>query len=57
VDDDYRYTIIGRNARDYLWIMSRDPNPPEEDYDRLVDMAEAQGYDPAEIRRVPQRWE
>jgi apolipoprotein D and lipocalin family protein len=57
VDDDYRYTIIGRNARDYLWIMSRDPDPPEDDYERLVEIAAAQGYDPAEIRRVPQRWE
>ena len=23
LDDDYQYTVIGRNKRDYLWIMAR----------------------------------
>ena len=35
VDDAYRETIIGRNARDYVWIMSRTPTLPEADYCRL----------------------
>ena len=26
VDDDYRHTVIGRQKRDFLWIMARHPN-------------------------------
>ena len=25
VDDDYRHTVIGRSARDYVWLMAREP--------------------------------
>jgi apolipoprotein D and lipocalin family protein len=56
LDPDYRFTIIGRTARDYLWIMARDPDVDEATYARLVALAVAEGYDAAAIRRVPQRW-
>lgn len=56
VSDDYRLTLIGREARDYLWIMARTPSIPEADYQRLVGIASAQGYDISKILRVPQRW-
>ena len=51
---DYETTIIGRNKRDYLWIMARDPKLPREALERLVDMAVMLGYDRALIQ-FPER--
>lgn len=56
VDPGYTQTVIGREARDYVWIMARSPQIAEADYERLVAFVAAQGYDTAKIRRVPQRW-
>jgi apolipoprotein D and lipocalin family protein len=56
LDDDYTETIIARTARDYVWIMARKPVLPEAEYQRLVAVVESVGYDPARLRRVPQRW-
>lgn len=56
VDAAYQQTIIGRNQRDYAWIMARSPQIPESDYRRLVDMLAVEGYDIGEIRKVPQNW-
>lgn len=54
VSPDYRHTIIGRSARDYVWIMSREQHPSETDYADLVARVKAAGYDTAQLRRVPQ---
>jgi apolipoprotein D and lipocalin family protein len=56
LDPDYRRTIIGVPDRDYVWLLSRDAELDEAEYQRLVGEAERLGYDAAEIRRVPQRW-
>nr|WP_295375735.1 lipocalin family protein [uncultured Pseudacidovorax sp.] len=56
VDPDYSLTIIGRSARDYAWIMARQPAIPEQRYDAAVTRLRALGYDTAKLRRVPQRW-
>ena len=56
LNDDYSQTVIGRNKRDYVWIMARTPQVPEADYRRLVKELEGQGYDIARLRRVPHRW-
>jgi apolipoprotein D and lipocalin family protein len=52
---DYSTTIIGRNKRDYLWIMARTPVLPEDQYTALLRKAVAFGYDSSQIRKVPQR--
>jgi apolipoprotein D and lipocalin family protein len=57
VDDDYSVTVIGRHQRDYVWIMARSPQIPKGEYDRLVGIVAAQGYDTEALRKVPQRWE
>jgi apolipoprotein D and lipocalin family protein len=57
LDDDYTLTVIGRQARDYVWIMARAPAIPDADYARILAFLEAQGYDVSKIRKVPQRWE
>ena len=56
VSEDYRQTIIGRNRRDYIWIMARTPHLPDEDYQRLLNKASELGYDISEIQKVPQDW-
>jgi apolipoprotein D and lipocalin family protein len=55
LDDDYSQTVIGRNRRDYVWIMARTPAIPESDLLMLLRLVEEQGYDIGKIRRVPHR--
>ncbi len=52
---DYSVTIIGRLRRDYVWIMARRPSLPYSEYDRLVDLVAAAGYDTSKLRKVPQQ--
>ena len=56
LDDDYTQTIIGRQKRDFVWIMARTPQIPESDYERLVEFVGSLGYDTSQIEKVPQRW-
>ena len=56
LNDSYTQTVIGRNKRDYVWIMARTPAIPEEDYAQLVAELAAQGYDTSLLQKVPQRW-
>lgn len=56
LNGDYTQTVIGRNKRDYVWIMARTPAIPEEEYRRIVEQLAAAGYDTGRILRVPQRW-
>jgi apolipoprotein D and lipocalin family protein len=56
VDEDYRRTIIGVPNRKYVWIMSRDPELSDADYQELLDYAVRVGYDGEKVQRVPQRW-
>lgn len=55
LDKDYNLTVIGREKRDYVWIMARKPVIPEKDYQRMVDLVASQGYDVSKIRKVPQQ--
>lgn len=55
INADYTQTVVGRNKRDYVWIMARTPEIPTADYDRLVRELASQGYDITKLRKVPQR--
>lgn len=55
IDEGYEVVIVGRNKRDYLWIMARTPQIPDAQYQALVSRAEAMGYSRADIERVPQQ--
>ena len=57
VDNDYSQTIIGRNKRDYVWIMARTPTISTDDYFRHVKLLREQGYDTSRLKMVPQRWD
>jgi apolipoprotein D and lipocalin family protein len=56
LDSNYTQTIIGRQARDYVWIMTRTPSISESDYQALVQFVQELGYDTSKISRVPQQW-
>lgn len=56
LDKDYATTVIGRSKRDYVWIMARTPQLPENIYQRIVEHLDTQGYDTTRIRKVPQQW-
>ena len=56
LDEQYTRTVIGRTARDHVWIMARAPTLPEADYAALVAELRQQGYAVERLRRVPQRW-
>lgn len=54
---DYTQTIVGHQARNYVWIMARTPTISDDDYRMLVARVANEGYDISKIRKVPQRWE
>ena len=56
LDDDYTQTVIGRQKRDYVWIMARTPEISDDDYDHIIAFVKSIGYDISKIQRVPQRW-
>ena len=56
LDEDYATTIIGRNKRDYVWLMARSPEMSDAEYQRFVDFIGAAGYDTSLVQRVPQQW-
>ncbi|HEX7047489.1 MAG TPA: lipocalin family protein [Gammaproteobacteria bacterium] len=53
LDDAYTQTVIGRSARDYVWIMTRDPHVDADTYRKLVDVVTNLGYDVSKLRKVP----
>jgi apolipoprotein D and lipocalin family protein len=55
LDPGYRVTVIGRSARDHVWIMARTPSIPEDEYARIVAFLAERGYDVSRIEKVPQR--
>jgi len=56
LDDDYQLTVIGRNKRDYVWVMARNFSISDEQYDAMVELVANAGYDTTKIRKVPQQW-
>jgi apolipoprotein D and lipocalin family protein len=55
VAQDYSQTVIGREKRDYAWIMARSPDISSTDYLQLSALLRSQGYDVSLLRKVPQQ--
>jgi len=55
LDPNYETTIVGREKRDYLWIMARDANLRTETLNYLIDKAVQMGYDRSLIQLPPRR--
>jgi apolipoprotein D and lipocalin family protein len=54
--DDYSVTVIGRNKRDYVWLMAREPHLPPDRYEEALRVIADAGYDVTKLQRVPQQW-
>ena len=52
LDEDYQYTVIGRNSRDYVWIMARTPTISQKDYSSLVARVDSLGYDLDDLQKA-----
>lgn len=49
--DDYGTVLVGDPGREYLWILSRTPDPDPAVYARMVATAAAQGFDVSRLVR------
>ncbi|MCC1495375.1 lipocalin family protein [Alcanivorax sp. 1008] len=56
LDDDYQTTIIGRQKRDYVWVMARQPEIDEKTYQAMLNFLKQEGYELSDLRKVPQQW-
>jgi len=54
--EDYSITVIGRNKRDYVWLMAREPQLSDDRYQEAVKVIADAGYDVSLLQRVPQQW-
>jgi apolipoprotein D and lipocalin family protein len=50
LDESYDYAIIGRNKRDYVWLMSRYPNVRSHKLEDLLKIAVNLGYERKNIK-------
>ena len=53
LDEGYQTTIIARNARDYVWLMSRQANMSDQAYQGYVAQIQTMGYDVSKLVRIP----
>lgn len=56
VNADYSETIIAHPSRKYAWIMLRQPEVSDADYERLLQKLESAGYEREVVQRLPQDW-
>jgi len=52
--EDYSWAAVGAPNRDYFWILSRKPRIQEPLIREIVERAEKQGYDLADLKRTEQ---
>lgn len=52
IDNDYKITIIARDKRDYVWLMSRQSKMDEETYQNMLRFIEDIGYDTKNIVKI-----
>lgn len=54
IDESYTTTIVASANRRLAWIMSREPQMNDAQYNELIAFLQQAGFDPAKFRRVPQ---
>lgn len=53
LSEDYQHTVIARNKRDYVWLMSRQRHLDTETYNTLVNKIKDMGYDTSKLQVFP----
>jgi apolipoprotein D and lipocalin family protein len=51
---DYSYAVVGDPSRDYLWILSRTPALDPATYQKAIEAAVENGFDPNRLTRTRQ---
>ncbi len=54
--DDYSYTVIGVPSRNYVWVMARKPQLPDDTFLSITENLVEIGYDISKIQKVIQEW-
>lgn len=54
--EDYSRTIVVHPSRKYAWIMQREPEISDQEYETMLEILEAEGVDRRRITRLPQDW-
>ena len=52
LDPDYQLALVAGPTRNYLWILARQPDPPREAVERMVERARELGFDTDALIRV-----
>ena len=52
LDNNYQYALVTSSSKEYLWILARDPVLDEAIYQKLVALADMNGFDTAKLIRV-----
>ena len=47
--------MIAREARDYVWVMSRNPTLSDDKFEYFKSIIAGLGYDVTKLQRVPQQ--
>jgi lipocalin len=55
IDEAYTEAVVGSPGLDYLWILSRNTEMAETDYQRLLQVAADAGFDTKRVERVKQK--
>ena len=51
---DYGYAVVASPSRQYLWILSRSPQMPNMQYNRIVERLKERGFDVSRLKRTEQ---
>lgn len=54
LDERYQWVLVGSNSPDYLWILSRTPQLPQQTLNEIIDIARKRGYNTGKLLFVKQ---
>lgn len=54
LSDDYKYALVGSKSPNYLWILSRTPDVPDEILENIISEARSRGYNTNKLIWVEQ---
>jgi len=54
VDDDYQIMLLGHRSRDYGWVMARNNQITDAQYQQAMSTFSENGYDISKFAKVPQ---
>jgi apolipoprotein D and lipocalin family protein len=54
LDPGYQWAVVAHPSRKYGWVLARTRTLPDHTYRAILGRLKAQGYDPAQFKKVPQ---